>query len=904
MRSLLPALLLTSSVLAAKTLPGGYIVELSSAPASKRFADVHEEFIEALDRRAAGHFRTRRKYKNRLFNGMAIQLDTPQDLADLASLPNVIAVHPIVIHPGPAPVSQRVLTDSSAFAAGTDGENTHIMTGVDKVHASGITGAGIKIAIIDSGIDYMHPSLGGGFGPGFKVAGGTDLVGDSYTGENTPVPDADPMDCVGHGTHVAGIIGANPGNDLGISGVAYNATILAYKVGGCNGGIGDDVIIDAIMRAHDAGADIITMSFGSIDGWSNSLLSVVASRVAEQGVVITASAGNDGEAGPLYMSTPAAGENVIAVGSVENTVRTVQSFKASEPHDPILYRILSYPAVPGPPLGNVTEEPLPVLSIYPFPPDYPTEKCSQLQGLPDDIPDDLSGYAVVVRGTANMDCALMEALALKHPAVAIFYDFPAALQNENNYPAVLLYNDSDGFFLADAFNNGTNITVTFPQHDGAVDVPVADDIGGLMSSYSSMGPSNDLMFKPALSAPGGNITSTYLTELGGWAVMSGTSMACPFAAGSAALVLQAQGQTKLPGSVRSILQTTATSVPASKADNALPASLSWQGSGLVNVWNAINVNTLISPSELLLNDTAHWNDKHTITVQNAGIVAQTYAFSHQAAGTTLALAAGQHDIVGSAQLVSAPVHVSFSQSTVTVAPGSSSSVDVTITPPEGVDADTLPIVSGWIIVKSDSDSLKVPYLGVAGSLSDAQAISTSNVLTKGRDILPGIIPVDEGRISTGPKNYTAKDPSSWPVMWFGLSMPSRLVLVDLIDAAIDVTSNVPHTTSRSAAVEKRAWSSWLPATVKSKLSAPSSVADSATVPIVGALAEFDWLPRSGIYPNSGDATYTVHVVNFANGTKIPLGQYKVLLRVLRPFGNPDEEDDFDVYVSYQIGFVP
>lgn len=71
----------------------------------------------------------------------------------------------------------------------------------------------MKIGILDTGTDYKHPALGGGFGPGFKVAGGYDFVGDAYTGFNTPVPDNDPLDqCAGHGTHVAGIIGADPNN--------------------------------------------------------------------------------------------------------------------------------------------------------------------------------------------------------------------------------------------------------------------------------------------------------------------------------------------------------------------------------------------------------------------------------------------------------------------------------------------------------------------------------------------------------------------------------------------------------------------------------------------------------------------------------------------------------------------
>ena len=85
-----------------------------------------------------------------------------------------------------------------------------------------------------------HVALGGGFGPGFLIAGGYDFVGDAYNGGNTPVPDPDPMDnCVGHGTHVAGIIAAQPGNIYNITGVAYKSSINSYRVFGCTGTVQD-----------------------------------------------------------------------------------------------------------------------------------------------------------------------------------------------------------------------------------------------------------------------------------------------------------------------------------------------------------------------------------------------------------------------------------------------------------------------------------------------------------------------------------------------------------------------------------------------------------------------------------------------------------------------------------------
>ena len=93
------------------------------------------------------------------------------------------------------------------------------MTGVDVAQNTlGLSGRGVKVAVIDTGIDYHHPDLGGCFGRGCRVEKGFDFVGDAFNADPTspaynptPVPDPDPDDCNGHGTHVSGIIGANGG---------------------------------------------------------------------------------------------------------------------------------------------------------------------------------------------------------------------------------------------------------------------------------------------------------------------------------------------------------------------------------------------------------------------------------------------------------------------------------------------------------------------------------------------------------------------------------------------------------------------------------------------------------------------------------------------------------------------
>lgn len=143
--------------------------------------------------------------------------------------------------------------------------STHAMTGVDKLHAKGLTGKGTFIAILDTGVDYKHPDLGGGFGPGYKIAKGYDFVGDNAQ-FGKPKPDNDPYDPCGiHGTWVSGIVGANPG-PLNAPGVAPDATLGMYRIFDCYLWTSEDIVISAYLKAFDDGADVISMSFGAYSG--------------------------------------------------------------------------------------------------------------------------------------------------------------------------------------------------------------------------------------------------------------------------------------------------------------------------------------------------------------------------------------------------------------------------------------------------------------------------------------------------------------------------------------------------------------------------------------------------------------------------------------------------------------
>ncbi|BAL91699.1 putative subtilase-family protease [Actinoplanes missouriensis 431] len=159
------------------------------------------------------------------------------------------------------------------------------------------TGAGVTVAVIDTGVDANHPDLTGKVLPGYdminKVAGGT-------------------TDGNGHGTHVAGIIGAATGNGIGISGVAPDAAILPVRVFDAKGAGYMSDVAESIVWAADHGADVINMSLGST-GKLDALADAVT-YARGKGVTVVAAAGNERQKGSP-VSYPAAYPGVIAVAA-------------------------------------------------------------------------------------------------------------------------------------------------------------------------------------------------------------------------------------------------------------------------------------------------------------------------------------------------------------------------------------------------------------------------------------------------------------------------------------------------------------------------------------------------------------------------------------------------------------
>ncbi len=238
----------------------------------------------------------RRRYSY-LFNGLAVSTKLG-NAERIEQLPQVKAVYP--------DYERRATLDESVPLIGAPQ-----VWQMKDARGQAVTGQGIRVAIIDTGIDYTHPDLGGDFGPGYKVVGGYDFAND----------DADPMDDHGHGTHVAGIVAANGR----LKGVAPDAQLLAYKVLNAQGGGSLSDIIAAIEQAAnpdgdpttDDAVDVVNLSLGG-PGDPDDPDSQAVDAAVDLGVVVVVAAGNDG---PGYQSVGAPGvaRKALTVGASDKT---------------------------------------------------------------------------------------------------------------------------------------------------------------------------------------------------------------------------------------------------------------------------------------------------------------------------------------------------------------------------------------------------------------------------------------------------------------------------------------------------------------------------------------------------------------------------------------------------------
>ena len=513
------------------TADGGNAAALT-AQRQKLYADAKKSSIKL----------TPRFEFQKLWNGVSVDV-APGQLEGVLALPNVTAVYPV----GTVSIPETQTASIPELATALK------MTGADIAQNElGLTGKGVKVAIMDTGTDYQHPDLGGCFGAGCRVAKGWDFVGDSYNADPSspayqpiPNPDPNPDDCNGHGTHVSGIVGANGE----VKGVAPDVTFGAYRVFGCEGSTTDEVMISAMERALDDGMQVLNMSIGdAFNTWHQSPTGQASDNLVKKGMVVVASIGNSGANGVYSGGVPGVGTKVIGVASFDNSHVSLNTFTITPDGTAIGYGNAAA-APPAPTSGS-----LPMARTG-----TPTYDERRLCGLPRRDAHRQGGahpprhVQLLQEGEQRVQRGCRRRSSSTTTP-------PASVQPDRGVPGVpipvVAISDAEGVLIDGRIASGP-VTMTWTDDQRHVREP--DRRADLVASAPSASrPSSSL--KPDIGAPGGLIRSTYPLEQGGYATISGTSMASPHVAGAVALLLQAKPNTNAQ-SVRDILQNSADPAP-------------------------------------------------------------------------------------------------------------------------------------------------------------------------------------------------------------------------------------------------------------------------------------------------------------------------------------------------------
>jgi subtilisin family serine protease len=533
-------------------------------------------------------------------NGIKVRI-AGRRIAALMALPGVIAVRGIATHT-------------------IDNVHSVPFTGAPQAWADlGVTGAGQTIAVIDTGIDYEHANFGG---PGTvdafkandptvldadspfptaKVIAGTDFSGDDYNADPgaddyqpIPHPDPDPLDCFGHGSHVAGTAAGDGVLDNGATyagpydattyatnsfligpGVAPEAKLVALKVFGCAGST--DLVVDALNwvgqyhATHADAIDVVNMSLGSPFGRADNPDAAATSALVDAGVVVVASAGNSGPS-TYITGSPASTTKAISVAA-EDTLATFPGAVIDFATATDITNANNQNAWPNLPLSGtlkVIKQTSGALSLGCEAKDYGTLAPNTI--------------VAIQRGT----CAFVDKGAAAQAAGAIgIIDINRDDLGATDLPTFIGYNPEifdipmvgtgNGSKAAIIAADGQAVTL---QPGGPVNNPTYKQI----TSFSSGGPRNgDSAAKPDVAAPGNSIVSTLVGSGNKGTTLSGTSMASPHVAGIAALEHGAKPSWS-PRAVKAAIVGTASAATA----DINPYNVRTAGSGAVQARKAVD----------------------------------------------------------------------------------------------------------------------------------------------------------------------------------------------------------------------------------------------------------------------------------------------------------------------------
>ncbi|CAG8695765.1 470_t:CDS:10, partial [Funneliformis caledonium] len=431
--------------------------------------------------------------------------------------------------------------------------SVHEMTGVKRVHEElKLSGKGVKVGIIDSGIDYTHPALGGCYGPGCRVAFGYNFVDDND----------DPYDCLGHGTHVAAIVGGDLRvNGSGFVGVAPDVIFGAYKIFPCMKDEATDItIMKAILKAVDDGMDVINMSFTGVDSKKTFLVTLINDLIKYKRTIFVASIGNKGGRNGLFtIGMPANSQQVIGVCSFETN--KVITFKAFDPKNPKF--VINY----------MTQD----VSAFPF-------QNAKIKLLPKKCIHDYKDFknTIIIKDNRveNKCSQVIDATKLLG-VIVINNKF-----KEGTLPAppIAVINTKEADMLIKYLEKNPNLELDFSDKHGYIKPhPFAET----PSVFSGWGLAEDLDIKPEICGPGGLIFSAFPVNNSTYRILSGTKF-------------RKQNQQQFSEQLKTALMNYA--IPREER-NKLLASVLRQVAGLVDAYNMLTATSFAYPPKINLNDT-------------------------------------------------------------------------------------------------------------------------------------------------------------------------------------------------------------------------------------------------------------------------------------------------------------
>ncbi|KAJ1960701.1 hypothetical protein IWQ62_004129 [Dispira parvispora] len=592
------------------TVPGSYLVEFpmdNTSSASDLDAYMRQFSREMADRQIP--FRFVNNYTT-VFHGcnIAVGGEYTSLMSTLESV-KVVATDTQMSSDAFTKIARRSLVENPPLP-----QLAHESTNYDKLLAKhNVTGKGVKIGIIDSGIDYNHPAFGSCYKtPGCRIQYGHDFVGDNFNGSNTPQPDDDPMDnCNGHGTHVAGIAA---GNDNAFRGTAPEATLGIYRVMGCRGKTSTSVMMAALQMAYNDGMDVINVSISFPSGFTADIASFRTEAFAKKGVIVVASVGNEGIYSMWMAGSPAVGSGALAVGSSDpefywsqvvniTTSTGARTYSRSAPQDHLHHFNFVNTPVMVAENGGSNDACSPLTH---------SAKGSILVTFMGECSNEVKVQNAINAGAVGLIIAMRPGGDILSPVgLRGNYSIPAVTSHYELYSDIKIWGSGGNHPMLSSDE-------AFARRHNAE--------GPVIASYSSWGPGTDLSPKPDLIAPGSNIYSALPLSMGRYGIISGTSMSSPYVSGIVALMREKFPQGNVT-EIKSLLIHVANLLRETLTSSSGPStrdlgSIVQQGGGTINVENIMDDFGLTIENRISIGDDTeappenpNWR-KFTVTLKN------------------------------------------------------------------------------------------------------------------------------------------------------------------------------------------------------------------------------------------------------------------------------------------------